>query len=338
MGNKYIKDQADLYKEHSKTVTPIMYVGVVTTIDDPKDAGRIKVHITGVDKLDSNNKAFTEKIGHGGGEMYEAFPLLPKMIGLYPKVGEAVFVFTENLEHTVIRYWIGPIISQLQNLNNDGFSDNALAATKHTGSSAKGLGRGLKNNDAYPQKEHFSLQGRDNADIIFKPSELLLRAGKFTEDNKLSYNDKTQAYLQIKDDVDIQLFEMITEDQRVSETDHFGGYLKGKITKVVKGTKKGSVTTLVSNKINLISHDGMDRFDTLTEGERDQDKVLQKILEEAHPLVFGDKLVELLFLIKEHSLNHSHNINAQPFDQYKAYQDLLNFNISSILSKNIKIN
>ena len=65
--------------EHSSSRehTPLMYIGLVESIIDKDDAGRIVVRIKGVD----------DEKGHGD-ELMEAFPLLPKMINVFPKIGE----------------------------------------------------------------------------------------------------------------------------------------------------------------------------------------------------------------------------------------------------------
>ena len=71
---------------------------------------------------------------------------------------------------------------------------------------------------------------------------------------------------------------------------------------------------------------------------------MQKILAEAHPLVFGDKLVEFLLLVKNAITNHTHKYNGlTPHSEgssatAKVMQDMNEYDLEQILSKNIRIN
>jgi len=296
--------------------TPLMYIGLVESINDNNDAGRIVVRIKGIDdeKKTENNKS-------GKSELMEAFPLLPKMINVFPKVGESVFIFTQYFKETRHRYWIGPIISQPQMLKND----------EHFGTSQSALVEGSNialdvapstipdANGVYPDKKFVSIQGRDNTDIVHKDSEIILRAGKFVKNKPLKYNDKSQGLIQIKSFM------------------RLGGGLDKNGTK--KPFKIGSVVNLVGNKINLISLDGDGDYDILNTNEKIQEEVIRDIVKNAHPLVFGDLLIEYLKIQRNFELNHIHEyINLGPNDNQPEYLELSQFPLEDILSKNIRIN
>lgn len=302
--SKFAQNTGD-YNKHSKP-NRILFMGVVESSTDSSDANRIKVRIKGVD----------DHIGSAS-ELAYAFPLLQKFVHVVPRVGETVWVLTPDLNNLFMdRLYIGPIISQPQNLNKD----------PHVASSTAGLSGGFsklkpapstipENEGVYPTTTEVAIQGRKNTDIIFKDSEILIRAGKFEINNKVGdipkFNKKNPSYIQIKQSVSY------------------------------KGNDVG-VTNMVSDKINLLTHEnGSPRFQLGDQKHMISPDEMVKILDKAHPMVFGDMLIEYLELFKEAVLNHVH-----PYDGMKP-EDLagqvkikkfLEFDVSKIISKNIKIN
>ena len=113
-----------------------------------------------------------------------------------------------------------------------------------------------------------------------------------------------------------------------------------------------SVTNIVSDKINLLTYkDGAPAFNNLTKVvDRNptyiDNEELQNILNEAHPLVFGDTLVSYLQLFKSALVNHVHNGNGnKPTDRtdtgtlpLKEFLDQAEQLEKDMLSKNIRIN
>jgi hypothetical protein len=82
----------------------------VLEISDDTDADRVKVRLLPED----SNKTQAE--------LDYAFPLLPKMFHVKPKVGEAVLILLSNTnDGNSQRYYIGPIISQDHRLFFDPF-------------------------------------------------------------------------------------------------------------------------------------------------------------------------------------------------------------------------
>ena len=116
-------------------------------------------------------------------------------------------------------------------------------------------------------------------------------------------------------------------------------------------TKNVTVTNIISDKINLLTYDGSPKFDNLTivnkdtrESEYINNETLQDILDDAHPLVFGDTLVEYLKLLKAAFVAHVHNgsnpptdftPNGEPLDKWKKKAEQLE---KAMLSNNIRIN
>lgn len=110
----------------------------------------------------------------------------------------------------------------------------------------------------------------------------------------------------------------------------------------VKLVKKNDVTTsvinVVANKINLISHDGAHSFNLTDPEGLITDDEQEKINNEAHPLVYGDTLVEFLNLIKKYVISHVHPYNGLPPDPSKTTTDVMGFDLNKILNKNINSN
>ena len=98
----------------------------------------------------------------------------------------------------------------------------------------------------------------------------------------------------------------------------------------------------------MITHkDGTPRFDVTNQDNLISEQELLNILSEAHPVPFGDILVQYFQLFKNAFLNHVHNGNgAKPtdltFDGNKLSVAEFIKNAESLektmLSKNIKIN
>jgi hypothetical protein len=300
--------------------------GVVVSTKDEYGLGRIKVRINGTAATGGDKNTSDADLPY-------ASPMIPKHLQVTPKVGEAVwvFVFDKNRQHTD-RLYVGPITSQLDRLTYDdgkltafrGFSFGAMLPNTNIDDIPQLVG-------VFPNKEDISIQGRYNTDITQKTNEIVIRAGKFesaptTSNNPYPFifNTKTQAYIQIKNDTSLS---------RNQE----GG-----------AGEKGTITNIVANKINLITHkDGSPRFNVTGQDNLISEDEMFRILEEAHQLPFGDVLIEYLKLLKEALFAHVHNGNGNPATDLTASgnkQALATFKSraedleKSMLSKNIRIN
>jgi hypothetical protein len=286
------------------TSVDLISIGRVISIDDEYDGNRIKVRINGVDKAIAD------------ADLPYALPFMARFINIMPNVGETVLILTfKNDNKYQNRLWIGPIISQPQNLKNDphfysstALFDGGVLAPKEAPSrlpNAKGI---------YPNKGDITIQGRENTDITQKVNEIVMRVGKHLPNDNLTFNKETIGYIQLKNNVVIK---EATEKNK---------------------EEKGTVINMVANKINLISHQGNPKFVLNDQDSLITDQELKKILTETHPLVYGDKLIELLSLVKEFVTNHTHPYPGLPPVKDKKTLELLNFNLESIISQNIRIN
>lgn len=110
------------------------------------------------------------------------------------------------------------------------------------------------------------------------------------------------------------------------------------ITKAEGKDDKSSVINIVGNKINLLSHNGSHTFELTNPEKLITEEEQEKINSSAHPIAYGDTLVEFLELVKKFVSLHVHPYNGLPPDPGKVTTDVLNFNLQTILNKNINTN
>lgn len=289
----------------SKT-NKIIHLGVVESTLDESDGGRIKVRVKGVD----------DHIGSTV-ELPYAFPMLQKFVHIIPQIGESVWImFPDTTNPYEDRLYLGPIISQPQKLKKD---HHGLSSTSTLGSIYAKPGPAPstipESQGVFPKNKDFAIQGRENTDVVFKDSEVLIRAGKFIKNDSIKgvpkFNKKNPSYIQIK---------------QIQSPD----------------VKLNGVINVVSNKINLLTHqDGSPRFNLSDQNTMISDEELGKIQENAHPLVFGDLLIEYLELFKNALTNHVHPYNGMKPEDLAGHfsiKKFLEYDVSKIICKNIKIN
>jgi hypothetical protein len=319
-GRQSSYDSKDTYKH--------LLIGEVRSIEDGQGLGRIKVRIKG-------------PIGLGGddsktdGDLPWCFPLIPKSFSIQPKVGESVYImdFGRDRQHAD-RLYIGPIISQPQKLNYDSHFGTALAGfTFGTQAANVNINNVPELKGVFPNPSDVSIQGRLNTDITQKDNEIVIRAGKFiyspiSSNNPypFKFNKTSQSFIQLKNDVTL---------------------------KEGNSSSKGTVTNIVANKINLITHNGgMPRYNVTNQDNLISDEELSKILSPeneggAHRLPYGDILLEYLILLRKALYFHVHNGNGntatdlvtsgnvQALAAFKAKAEDLE---KKMLSNNIRIN
>jgi len=315
-------NQIDATKDFSRMVE----VGLVVSVDDPYHMGRIKVRIKGPRTKGGDD-------GTLDNDLPWCFPLIPKAFSVTPKPKEAVFIFIFSKDREFAdRLYVGPIISQPDKLNQDSFFETALRGFSFAPITPNVSVDNIPElKGVFPNPMDVSIQGRYNTDITQKSNEIVIRAGKFeiskpNENNQypFKFNSRTQAYIQIKNDVVVQPKTDTTAEQR------------------------GTVTNIVANKVNIITHEnGNPRFNLTNQDNLISDDEMTNILKNAHQLPFGDILLQYLILMKEALFNHVHNGsgnaatdlttsgNKQSIAAFKAKADELE---KSMLSKNIRIN
>lgn len=309
MSNKYNFKGNSIYDSDNEKIK-IFHFAVVESTNDPFDGSRIRARIKGIDDARTTTG------------LPFAFPMLQKFFHAVPRVGETVMIFTPDPKNTSVdRVYMGPIISQPQQLFNDPelYTSRALMDSGHK-NPAPAPSSVPENKGAFPNKKEIGIQGRKNTDIIFKENEVRIRAGKFvtTGNGEIpNFNKENPAYIQLKHDVTIK-----KEDG--------------------KDDQIGSVANVVASKINLLTHkDGAPRFKLTDQDTLIPDDELLSILDDAHQLVFGDKLVEYLKLQRAAFSNHVHRYHGKKPEDLAGSEDIdayLDYDLDSMLSKNVRTN
>ena len=272
----------------------------VVSVNDENACLRIKVRL----QPEDNNTAVED--------LPYCFPLLPKHFQVNPKVGEMVLVITSRLGVAQSRRWfIGPIISQQYMLREDPF----ISATTGYFSLLPRPELNPENEGSYPDREDVAVQGRKNSDLILKENEVRLRCGFQKEPNGLSqnsllFNKEDLSYIQMK-------YKRMKDD---------------------KGKTFNSAINIVADRINLLSHDSTTPFTLNDTKELITEKELKKILEKAHPLIYGDELVNFLTQLIEVIRTHTHPFAMDPPCFTTPQTKVLDTDLDAMLSQSIKCN
>lgn len=279
----------------------------VLSVEDDNEGLRIKVRID----PDDDNVRYIEDLPY-------VFPLLPKMLHVNPKVGECVMVILSTQGDTSgNRYFIGPVISQQYMMNYDPFkfSSRSLLEGQQVVKPLQNPRQDPSNDGTLPDREDIAIQGRQNTDVILKNNELRLRCGFKREplakpENTLAFNDVDLGYIQMR-------------------------YKK---MKDKQGNDFSSVTNIVSDRINLLTYDSLNYFDMTNPTSLITDESLLNILENAHPLPFGDQLIEFLQKLIKIFMEHTHPFPMCPPSFTQPEKETLATDLTKFLSQGVRIN
>lgn len=280
----------------------------VLSIDDESDYDLIKVRFEPEDDIYSSLS-----------DIPYCFPLLPKMFYVKPKVGEAVLVFTIQTGNAQSqRFYIGPIISQLNKINFDKY-DTAVSFTKG-GILEKGKAPSLNPNTkgAFNKDDSIAIRGRGDCDIEITNNDIRLRSGV-----KVSNDGISEGFGNRNTIDDVPIFNK-----------QGPAYLKLKQYKNRDDYK--STATIVADKINLITHN-IGNYQLTDRDELISDDEMDKIINEAHQLPYGDILVKFLRKLKTALVTHVHPFPGCIPIKGAAMTDVESFPIDTILCKNIRI-
>ena len=276
----------------------LLRLGEVISVDDEYGGGRIKVRLS-EDKFDKT--------------VPYAYPLLPYMMHIVPKVGEAVFVICSDITSVnSTRFYIGPLIHQPQFSNYDSFFNSTSLIKGGNQATLPSYERDPETNGAYPKKDEVAILGRKDSDIIFSDNDVRLRCGVHLTDKndelKTVFNKTTPTFVKLKH-----------HEKPLSNNTN-------------------TTATIVSENINLISTIGSPEFNTSNIEESISDEEMSKIIENAHQLPYGDVLLDFLKKFLKAFVNHTHPYTGMPPVPDDNLVSLMNFDTKTILSKNIKIN
>ena len=283
----------------------IIKICEVIDINDTTDGERIKV------------KLMPEDSGKKISDIPYAFPLLPKHLHIKPKIGEAVLVILSNVSNgNSVRYYVGPIISQPQFLENDNFI-NSLST--YPGSFIEpdiAPSTIPESQGAFSKDDDIAIYGRKKSDIILTNNDVRVRCGH-------RHNDKSKKGGVIFNDVDSSFMLLKHNDNE---------------TIVNENEKYTSTATIVADKINLLGNNSKEPFKTNDKDYLINDDEMKKIIERAHQLPYGDVLVDFLKLFVRTFLTHVHPYPGLPPCQTADYLETSTYDLNKILSESVRIN
>ena len=266
----------------------MIYIGKVIDIEDPQGGDRIKVRLKPGDKWKSDE------------EVDYAFPLLPKHLHVKPKVGEAVLVISaiDGIQATQ-RYYIGPIISQPQDMFYDNYQFGATALLKRgIAKPQQSIAQDATAEGALAKPDEVAIYSRQNSDVVLSNNDVRIRCGSRLlkpmlgnqDSSNIEFNKKNPAFIKLKyhETPLINTLQPRTPDSM-------------------------STATIVADEIALLSHKSKDPLfdgnELVNTDEQITDENLQKIINKAHVLPYGDTLVDFLMAFLQMFKSHTHKYN-----------------------------
>lgn len=276
----------------------IIHIARVISVEDDAAARRIKVRIPGLD-----NKKTDEELPY-------CFPFLPLHINIVPKKNESVKVILyDSKNEDSYREYIGPLVPQMGEFLIESLTDYDAKRGRegYLLDFTKSIKKIPTAEGVYPKEDEISLLGRDNADLIFKPSEVLLRAGKFLPGQPTVRNDINPGYIQIKT-FNIGQFE---DSGGITSTSN--NIYKTFLAKE-KASKMRSDINLISNKIFLIGRNDNSPVIKPYLTEKEQYELESKL----HPIVYGDILKEFIEKLFNWVKSHKHPYHNRPQNDFES--------------------
>jgi len=270
-----------------------VYVGNVESVEDEYAGGRIKARIPSIDR----NKSLED--------IPFAFPLLPKMLHVKPQVGEAVLIlfFSDLRKFGGQRFYVGPIISQPQYMSKDSYLFGATSLFSGSlGIPSRSVDNNGDVNGAFAKDNEIAIYGRENSDVIMGNNDIRIRCGvRITnpvKKNDIAFNRDNPSFIKLKY--------------------HENGLDNPANPQYFAKTS----ATVVADEINLIPNCGEPYFNLYNADEQIDDETMQKIINEAHVLPYGDVLLDFLMKFLSMFKNHTHkfsNLQPCPDDYSKAF-------------------
>ncbi len=304
-------------KNDSKSA--IMFLCTVLNWEDKERAGRIKVRIKGKDdkKLDS--------------ELPEVWPFLPLYLNIVPKPGEIVkIILYDSKNEDSYREYVGPVVPQM--------GEKLIGIDSPTEGKAGREGevvpfyQSIKTiptvKDTYPSEYEIALQGRNNADLIFRESEVMMRAAKFLPNKPNVKNEKNPAYIQIKTLNPGKYEEDANVQSSVNVSDK--NFLAKQNTEKTRTDIK-----VVSNKIYLVGRDSSSSVVKPFMTDEEQSNIEKDL----HPVVYGDILKDFIEKLFKWAQTHNHTYHNVPqnpaTDGFLQLQQWMTSELPKLNSKNI---
>ena len=292
---------------------PVIRFGRVTNVNDPHGGDRIQVRTTFDNPIENNE------------DLPYYIPLLPKMLHIKPKVGELVLVVSMAAgEFNNFNYYIGPLISQEDKL----FYEDSNAAMRITETGYIGWGsnprlkKGVKPT-LYPAPDDISIEGRKDTGIQLKNEEVRIKAGvKVVGNQGPKNNTETPAFISLKyypkNDYESDGFKS-TATIVADKINLIGTHTTDPATKEIPVTENKDMSA--QDKDNLIS-----------------DSAMKELLNKAHQIPYGDKLIEFLDILRVAFAKHVHPFPTMAPCNDENMKAVATYDLEGMLSDNVRIN
>lgn len=293
----------------------IVYPAIVVNNEDPLGMKRIIARIISLDNEGNINGGRDRDTPDN--QLPLCIPMIPNHFHIVPLVDEMVYVILENpTDNSAPRYYIGSQINSQYKLKFQQYVEANRVFKKTSFNLNKDKDTDPKASTIFPKEGDIALQGRNDSDVILKPREVFLVAGKF---------DKGTNNLNITSPGSFQLVQK--ENDTTNDETLIPRY---------------SQTNITSSNINIYSHLGKFRDENLAQFEVNEDlKSFGDLAGTLHPAVFGDELIKLLDLIVRVMLNHIHTPHL-PLLSTPESQELSQYTIEgslqNIISNYVRIN
>lgn len=297
-----------------------IYPAIVISNEDPLGMKRIIARI-----IDPNNLGEQGSTNFGGGRDRDTLdgdlpfcvPMFPNHFHIIPLVDEMVYIFLENpSDNTAPRYYLGSQVNSPFKLRFQAF-DEAHRVFKDTDFNLNAQKDSkLTTKTVFPKLGDIAIQGRDDADLMLKPREVFLTAGKFVKGTT-----------EINQDYPSQLQLIQQENDNEENDDLIPNYSQANIN---------------STNINLYSPRGVFRDEGIANFEINDDlESFDGVASALHPAVFGDELIKLLDIMIRVILNHIHTphkalVPIPESDQLSSYT--IEGELQKLISNHIRIN
>jgi len=295
-----------------------VYPAIVISTQDPANQNRIVARIVSLDKNgEINGGRDRDKRDR---DLPFCNPLVPEFLHVRPLEGEMVMVILENpSDNSAPRFWMGPVITSQLKLRfqayrdaNDSFRSIGFFGDRNPQTNPAGF-------ELFPQQADIALQGRDDADVILRPREVIITAGKF-EPGTINPNVTTPCRITIK-----QVDEVLDDDNNV----------------VSPRFSQANINTITTNIWSPLG-----KFRDVSEGEKLEPanealEYLGELANTLHPVPFGDELVRLLDVLIRVVLNHVHHPQTallETEDSNFLAEYTLEGRLQDLLSNFIRIN
>jgi len=324
---------------------PLWHYGKVISIDDPYDAGRIRVRIEGVDnRITEANQLKDPK----NGGLPWCQPLMPKFINVVPKVGEVVKIAVFDFRNKQIRReYIGPVIAQQRPpdaMNSPFFPTKVrVDMNNYNGSWSKEPESTYGDWKIYPDKEDIAITGRRNTDFILRNKtnydEAIIRVGKIDYQSIINNQESQNSANVLGGSFKLNKKNpaYITVNHTLPQTYASTGAAR-ETNKKLKLDKDRTHINVVADNLNLISHQGSSKKGFVPSILRGEDILTQLKTEneKLHPLIYGDVIWEFMTKMRAYVEGHIHKGSRREPDGDQTKNDLIkwfNDNMGTITDK-----